>query len=1806
MAYHILGICGGLPVHPVMFVRTRQFDSAPWRRSGCRGGILRMVGRLRREHRDMGGNLGSYPSTLECTLDATTALSSIDTGKHSALLPGNTFASTFAIGSVLALLLVSGSAFAGGGDGGGSAGGAGGGIDASHVGQPGQDGQGSAAGGGGGGPGANGGDGTYGSGPGSAGVGGNAGTAAGANGGAGGDVTDTTFAGGGGGGGGAHGYVGATIPTGTFTGGDGGRGGNATGTGVVNTGGDGGGGGAGGYGAVVTGGGTGSVLAGDSLSGGQGGTGGDAVYEAGDGGDGGAGLAYQGSSLTVEGNLNGGVGGASGNTTSRANGGDGGIGLILDAGSLVQAGHISGGTGGIGIRSNGSGGTGIYAIRNSVIIVNSGSVSGGMSGDTTSRANAIGFAGGANRLELRNGSEITGNVDATVGTDDTFALGGGVASAFDVSAIGDSAQIRGFETFEKTGASTWTLTGTTTALMPWTVTGGTLNISSDASLGDSAGVVDLAGGTLQAGATFSSARDLRVGSPASNNIDTNGFDLTLSGVVADGANNNSGNFLNKLGAGTLTLSGANTYSNRTLINSGTLALSGAGTIGAGNVIIDAGTVFDISQVDASARVIQLNGTASSIINLGSKTLVLGFGNSFSDWSGAIADGGIGGGSGGDVIIAAPGGAVRYFNPQSYTGGTTIESGALELVGAGTLDAAGAMTMNAGTVFNIGGLVPAGTTIGDLNGAGAVALGNKSLTFGTANDGTFAGAFAGTGSLIKQGSGTQMLSGNSAYTGGTTVSNGTLQIEGSLGNTATSVASGATLGGSGSIAGGVTIADGGVIAPGSSAGTMTVGSLQLGGSSFLDYELGQANIVGGGTNDLIEITGGLTLDGTLNVTDIGGFGAGVYRLMNYGGALIDLGLTLGGLPAGVSTSDLFVQTNIDGQVNLISSAGAVLNFWDGSNTAMHDNGVNDGGDGVWNASDRSWANMDGSLNGSWNQNFAIFAGMAGTVRVDNTAGDIFFTGMQFMTDGYEIGGGTLTTNMAETVIRTDAGVRTTISAAIAGSGGLVKYDSGTLILSGSNSYTGGTAINGGTLSVSSDVNLGNAAGGLALDGGTIQNTAAFQTGRTITLGAGGGTFQTNDDLAVSGPISGTGSLTKTGNATLTLTGANSYTGNTLVESGTLIGDVSSIRGNIKSDGTVIFSQADNAAFAGNIGGSGDMVKDGDGTLLLGGHSSLDWKIEKGLLNSAAERFGGNVSIDAGSGLIFDQGVNATYAGIVSGSGNLVKNGTAGLVLSGDSTAFTGTTTLASGVLAVNGTLNGTLDVLADGRLQGTGTVGTTILSGTIAPGNSIGTLTVNGDYTQLAGSSYEVEIDPSGKSDLIDVSGAAKIEGGTLFALKAPGGYDAGTRYTVLTAAEVTGTYDVLDQNAPFVDLTLTYDPVAVYLDVTRNAVSFCDVAATGNQCATGNGAESLGHGNPVYHTIAGLPDGETARVAFDQLSGEIHASVKGAMLEDSRFPREAATARIRAAFEGPASQSLPVFVYRPEGEATAGEGKDASAFALAPSNVDRFALWAHGFGSWGEIDGDSNAASLGHDTGGFLIGADAPIGNWRIGALAGYSHSSFDVDERVSSGSSDNYHLGIYGGTQWGALGLRTGVAYTWHRIETDRSVSLTGFADRLLADYDAGTTQIFGELGYKIEQGSFDFEPIAGLAYVNLHTDSFTEKGGAAALTSQSSDIDATFTTIGLRTSSSFALATMNASMRGMLGWRHAFGDTTPFAANAFAGGETFVIAGVPIAKDAAILEAGIDLAVSSNATLGVSYSGQIANDTREHGFKADFTMNF
>ncbi|MDZ5698732.1 autotransporter outer membrane beta-barrel domain-containing protein [Chelativorans sp. M5D2P16] len=373
----------------------------------------------------------------------------------------------------------------------------------------------------------------------------------------------------------------------------------------------------------------------------------------------------------------------------------------------------------------------------------------------------------------------------------------------------------------------------------------------------------------------------------------------------------------------------------------------------------------------------------------------------------------------------------------------------------------------------------------------------------------------------------------------------------------------------------------------------------------------------------------------------------------------------------------------------------------------------------------------------------------------------------------------------------------------------------------------------------------------------------------------------------------------------------------------------------------------------------------------------------------------------------------------------------------------------------------------------------------------------------------------------------------------------------------------------FLTPSLTYGANDVFLTITQTAV-FDSVALTPNQIAAAGGAQSLG-GGELFNIIALLGTEDEARAAFDAISGEIHASAKTALIEDSRFVREAANARFGVASEG-------------------------------------LGFWTQAFGASGHTDSDGNAATLDRSTGGVFIGADGEVfDGWQAGVLAGYSRSSFSADDRASSGSADSYHLGAYGGTEWNDLAVRFGGAYSWHDLEVNRTAAFTGFSDSLSSSYSAGTGQLFGEVNYSMDVDSARFEPFGNLAWVNHETDGSTEDGGAAALTRASDVVNTTFTTLGLRASTELVMGeASNARLSGMIGWRHAFGDT-PTATNTFvAGGDAFTVAGVPLARDALILEAGLDLDITPEATLSFAYSGQLGSGVSDHSIKANLGVRF
>jgi outer membrane autotransporter protein len=189
-------------------------------------------------------------------------------------------------------------------------------------------------------------------------------------------------------------------------------------------------------------------------------------------------------------------------------------------------------------------------------------------------------------------------------------------------------------------------------------------------------------------------------------------------------------------------------------------------------------------------------------------------------------------------------------------------------------------------------------------------------------------------------------------------------------------------------------------------------------------------------------------------------------------------------------------------------------------------------------------------------------------------------------------------------------------------------------------------------------------------------------------------------------------------------------------------------------------------------------------------------------------------------------------------------------------------------------------------------------------------------------------------------------------------------------------------------------------------------------------------------------------------------------------------------------------------------------------------------------------------------------------------------------------------------MSLRAGGAYGWHTIDTDRTIFFPGFADRTMARHGPSVRLI----GYGVAFGNIAVEPFAGAAWVRVRTDATAERGGLAALNFAGTTFETGYTTLGLRAATLIQVGPdMILIPRASAAWQHAFDGVTPAATLAFqAAPAPFVIAGVPIARDALLAEAGLDLAIGRHATLGLSYIGQIAGNGQDHAAKGKFSWRF
>ncbi|MGJ8658075.1 MAG: autotransporter-associated beta strand repeat-containing protein [Akkermansiaceae bacterium] len=894
-------------------------------------------------------------------------------------------------------------------------------------------------------------------------------------------------------------------------------------------------------------------------------------------------------------------------------------------------------------------------------------------------------------------------------------------------------------------------------------------------LGGIGGLTKLGAGTLSLGGTntYTSGTTVSTGTLQGNSTSLQGniinnaalhFNQASNGIYA-GLVSGSGS-LTKIGVGTLTLSGTNTYTGGTTVEAGTL-LQGTSTVFATNTAFTVnGGTLDLNDFNLTAS--SFSGTGGSV-DLGTATLTVDqSGNN--NYSGTIL------GTGG--LTKTGSGTLTLFGNNTYSGGTSISDGVLEL-GHSTNSLA-----DTGTIAISGGTLALGTN-SDTVGALSLSSGNITGSSGTltassyafTNSGAVSANLSGTGALTKTGSGTLTLSGANSYTGGTTLNAGTLAVSGTGSinhpSNALNVNDNATL----------------QIAAG---GSVTNGQGFVGGN-YSPFSMSYADISGTWTN-----SGGLDVGyagrGSLTVRAGGSVvnSTGRVGYLAFGNADISgtwtnsSALTVGSLSNGI------LSVNDGGLVNVGSGSGTITL----ANSSAHSGTLNINGStnpGILNAASVNGSAGNAILNFNHSNpdyHFTTDGAATGTAvaitgstsvnhlgsGTTTLSGTNTYTGGTKVSSGklaqgasssfaantaYTVNGGTLDLNdfdltasslsgsgglvdLGTAKLTTDQSGDTTYAGTISGTGGLAKTGTGTLSLRGSNTYSGGTTVNGGLVNFSTGDNFGTAA--ITLDGGGLQwssDTSLDISDRLNPLGSAGATFDTNsNNVTLASSMSGSGSLTKQGSGTLTLSGINTYTGGTIV-----------------NNDTINFATGDNF-------GTAAITLDGGGLQWASG-STFDISNRLNPLGSAGGTFDTNSN-------------NVTLATAMSGSGSLTKLGIGTLTLSGIN-SYTGGTTVSAGNLA----LGHATDTLAD-------TQAVTISGGTLSLGansDTVGAVTmssgsITGSGTLIA-SEYTFTDSGSVSVNLASGNGLTKTGAGTV-TLSGTNTYTGGTTVSAGTLA-VTGT-----------------------------------------------------------------------------------------------------------------------------------------------------------------------------------------------------------------------------------------------------------------------------------------------------------------------------------------------------------------------------------------------------------------------------------
>ncbi|MEH2610002.1 autotransporter outer membrane beta-barrel domain-containing protein [Bradyrhizobium sp. AZCC 1693] len=588
----------------------------------------------------------------------------------------------------------------------------------------------------------------------------------------------------------------------------------------------------------------------------------------------------------------------------------------------------------------------------------------------------------------------------------------------------------------------------------------------------------------------------------------------------------------------------------------------------------------------------------------------------------------------------------------------------------------------------------------------------------------------------------------------------------------------------------------------------------------------------------------------------------------------------------------------------------------------------------------------------------------------------------------------------------------------------------------------------------------------------------------------------------------------------------------------------------------------------------------------------------------------VSVDFGNGtgqIVFNHtAANYIFAPAItsSGTGTGTVRVEAGTTILTATNTYTGATVIDGGTLSVNGSIaQSAVTVNAGGTLGGNGTVGdTTLNGGKLAPGNSIGLLTVNGSLAFTAASSYMVEIS-STNADRVNVTGTAALSGATVnLSFVSTGSAAVAKQYTIVNATGgISGTFGALvSSNLPTAfKPTLSYDGNNAYLNL---ALSFspANTDLNGNQTNVANSLANYFNRNGSIPSVYGAltPAGLT------QASGPIATAVHPTMMMAAAQFMTAMTDVSAADRLGPSSAM-----------AFAEEGDVMNAYAeirlrgTGGAFEPRWRTWASAFGG-GQIT-DGNAVTGSSTTTSRIFGVAAGA-DYRLSpaTVAGFALAGGGTGFNVASGGSgrtDLFQAGAFIKHTAGSAYVSAAAAYGWHDVTTDRTVTIQGIGQlraRFVADTFAGRVE-GGNRYVAPWVGGLGLTPYAAaqvtLTRLPAYAETVVSGTNAFALSYQAKDATAPRTELGLRSDKSFAVNDALLTLRGRVAWAHDFNPLTAASATFQAlPGASFVVNGAAGAHDAVLTTAAAELKWLNGFALAATFEGGFSAVTRSYAGKS------